>query len=88
MATVSTLNDVPPDAFLTSIDRVEAFPEWLASTSNKPDGNGYSSAPATIIAVEKEDGKVVDVFYFYFYSFNRGRFFCFRDGDVTLNRNC
>lgn len=32
---------------------------------------GYSDAPAILIVVEKEDG-VVDAFWFFFYSFNKG----------------
>ena len=68
--TLATLNSITSDAFLTSNDDVEDDPAWLTSTDNKPDGNGLSGAPATIIAADK--GDFVDVFYFYFYSYNHG----------------
>ncbi|KAK0241397.1 hypothetical protein EDD85DRAFT_763209 [Armillaria nabsnona] len=70
-ATLQTLNSITTDAYLTSNDNVETNPAWLLSTSYKPNSSGYSTAPATIICVEK-DGGIVDAFYFYFYSFNRG----------------
>ncbi|KIY70188.1 hypothetical protein CYLTODRAFT_451981 [Cylindrobasidium torrendii FP15055 ss-10] len=72
-ATLQTLNAVSTDAFLTSLDDPDADPraDWMTSVANKPDGDGLSPAPATIIAVNKADG-FVDVFYFYFYSFDLG----------------
>lgn len=69
--TMQTLNTLASTAYLTSKDNVEDNPEWLLSTENTPTSSGFSSAPATIIAVPK-DGGIVDVFYFYFYSYNHG----------------
>lgn len=68
--TLTDLNTLTADAFLTSNDDPETLPAWLLSTDNKPDADGLSAAPATIIAVQK-DG-FIDVFYFYFYSFDFG----------------
>ncbi|KAI5835592.1 hypothetical protein K523DRAFT_318928 [Schizophyllum commune Tattone D] len=68
--TLADLNSLTTDAYLTSNDDVETNPSWLTSIDNKPDADGLSKAPATIIAVQK-DG-FVDVFYFYFYSFDFG----------------
>lgn len=71
-ATVKNLDTYPSnDVYLTSKDNVLDNPAWLLSTDNKPDSNGYSKAPATLIAVDKGNG-TVDVFYFYFYSYNHG----------------
>ncbi|KAI0482371.1 hypothetical protein GGR56DRAFT_183664 [Xylariaceae sp. FL0804] len=48
------------------------YPDWITSDYGVPDnGTGYSAAPGTIIAVEK-NVSVTDVFYFHFYSFNYG----------------
>jgi len=69
--TLETLNELATDVYLTSNDNVEDNPAWLLSTDNKPESCGYSSAPATIIIVEK-DGGILDAFYFYFYSYNHG----------------
>jgi hypothetical protein len=65
---LSTFKD---DVYLTSKDNVEERPAWLLSTDHAPTDTGYSSAPATIICVNKNDG-IVDCFYFYFYSYNYG----------------
>ncbi|KAL1982870.1 hypothetical protein VTN96DRAFT_798 [Rasamsonia emersonii] len=74
-ATVKNLDTYPSnDVYLTSKDNVFDNPAWLLSTDNKPDSNGYSKAPATLIAVDKGNG-TVDVFYFYFYSYNHGNDF-------------
>lgn len=75
--TLETLDELASDVFLTSNDNVEDNPAWLLSTDNTPDSSGYSSAPATIIVVEKDDG-IVDAFYFYFYSYNHGATFVAR----------
>ncbi|OBZ79233.1 putative vacuolar protein sorting-associated protein TDA6 [Grifola frondosa] len=66
--TISSLSNV---VFLTSKDDVLTQPAWMTSANNKPDSRGHSSAPATIICVEKEGG-ILDAFFFYFYSFNSG----------------
>jgi hypothetical protein len=67
---LKTLNTFNSSTYLTSYDNVETNPAWLTSTYGKPNAKGYSAAPATIIAVEKNG--FVDVFYFYFYSYNHG----------------
>lgn len=67
---LATLNTFPSSDYLTSYDNVETNPAWLTSGYGKPNAKGYSAAPATIIAVEKNG--FVDVFYFYFYSYNHG----------------
>ncbi|KAH0286396.1 hypothetical protein M436DRAFT_76766 [Aureobasidium namibiae CBS 147.97] len=67
---LKTLNTFPSSDYLTSYDNVETNPAWLTSGYGKPNSKGYSAAPATIIAVEKNG--FVDVFYFYFYSYNHG----------------
>jgi hypothetical protein len=67
---LETLNTFNSSTYLTSYDNVETNPAWLTSTYGKTNAKGYSAAPATIIAVEKNG--FVDVFYFYFYSYNHG----------------
>ncbi|KAI5815797.1 hypothetical protein BZA77DRAFT_338593 [Pyronema omphalodes] len=61
----------PEDVYLTSNDDPTYPPPWLRGNRNIPDHYGKSKAPAIIIWTEKSPG-VVDVFYFYFYSFNLG----------------
>ncbi|CAE6401042.1 unnamed protein product [Rhizoctonia solani] len=63
------------DTYLTGNDDVETEPEWLRSTYGKPNAIGKSAAPSAIIAVDKGETigtGYVDVFYPFFYSFNRG----------------
>ena len=72
--------------FLTSKDNPADHPSWLSGEENIPEGSedadgeepasetpskGHSKAPAVLIVVEKGDG-IVDAFWFFFYSFNRG----------------
>ncbi|KAM0555006.1 hypothetical protein ACHAPJ_006354 [Fusarium lateritium] len=42
------------------------------SSGHKPDSNGYSSAPAVLVVVDKGSG-IVDAFWFFFYSYNLGQ---------------
>lgn len=44
----------------------------LVSRGHKPDENGYSSAPAVLVVVDKGYG-IVDAFWFFFYSYNLGQ---------------
>lgn len=69
-ANISTLGS---DIFLTSKDDPLASPQasWLLG-NGQPDATGFTTAPATIIAVEKPGG-ILDAFYFYFYSFNEAQ---------------
>ncbi|KAL7926204.1 hypothetical protein ACQKWADRAFT_282045 [Trichoderma austrokoningii] len=39
---------------------------------HKPDADGYSKAPATLVLVDKGSG-IVDAFWFFFYSYNLGQ---------------
>ncbi|KAI0535335.1 vacuolar sorting-associated protein [Xylaria digitata] len=41
-------------------------------TQNKPNEEGYSRAPATLVLVDKGSG-IVDAFWFFFYSYNLGQ---------------
>lgn len=72
--TLETLLDYSSSDYMTSYDNVENNPAWLLSTYGVPSSSGYSTAPATIIAADKTvDGvSYVDVFYFFFYSYNHG----------------
>ena len=63
----STIGSLGGDVYLTSKDDIEDLPPWLNGV--KPDSTGLTSAPATIIAVQKPGG-IVDAFYFYFYSYD------------------
>jgi len=75
-AVISSLSAFPTNAYLTSNDQITNNPtiDWITDTENIPNGDGLSTAPATIIAVNKtiEGEDVVDVFYFYFYDYNHG----------------
>lgn len=74
--TFGSISSFGEDVFLTSRDPVEDQPEWMLSSENKPNQTtGRSKAPATIIAVEKGAG-ILDAFYFYFYSFDKGNAVC------------
>lgn len=47
-------------------------PKKIAPRGHKPDEDGYSSAPAILVVVDKGSG-VVDAFWFFFYSYNLGQ---------------
>ncbi|KAJ3555805.1 hypothetical protein NM688_g2370 [Phlebia brevispora] len=66
-ANISTLGG---NIFLASKDDPFEIPQaaWIRG-DGPPDEEGYTIAPATIVAVRKPGG-VVDAFYFYFYSYN------------------
>lgn len=62
------------NTYLTGNDNVETEPEWLRSTYGKPHYR-KSAAPSAIIAVDKSEligPGYVDIFYPFFYSYNRG----------------
>jgi hypothetical protein len=80
LSNLDDLNKFGDHVYLTSDDDPSNPPSWLrgdrntpssASNSKNKDKVGLSSAPVVIIWTEKDDG-IVDVFYFYFYSFNQG----------------
>ena len=77
--TLQTLSSFGPEVFLTSKDDVTDSPkaDWLRSQYGKPDANGLSGAPATIVLVNKPNG-VLDAFFFSFFSFNDGGKVCDR----------
>ncbi|ETI19475.1 hypothetical protein G647_09309 [Cladophialophora carrionii CBS 160.54] len=67
------------DVFLTAVEDVTTFPDWVLGETPDADGALHNSTACAVVAVEHElPGKqtVVDVFYFYFYSWNEG-------GDIT-----
>ena len=68
--TLATLNNYNTSVYLSSSNPGSDNAAWQYSTYGKP-SNGYSAAPGTIIAVQK-NATWVDVFYFYFYSYNYG----------------
>ena len=70
---LATLDAQSSSVYLTSKDNVDSSPAWLLSAYGKPTTTtgGYSAAPGTIVAVQK-NATWVDVFYFYFYSYNYG----------------
>lgn len=66
------------NTWLTSNDDVSKEPEWLLSNYGKPDNNGKSAALPAIIAIDKTDligPGYVDIYYAFFYSYNRGNTF-------------
>lgn len=67
-ANISTLSS---EIFLTSRDDPLASTQAAFFHGVEPDSTGLTSAPATIVAVEKPGG-IVDAFYFYFYSYDHG----------------
>lgn len=74
--TLATLDSLSSDVYLTAsdgpiLDPLDGTPAWLSSDYGTPDSDGLSSAPGTIIAVEK-NSTTTDVFYFHFYSYNYG----------------
>ncbi|KAI0368873.1 hypothetical protein BV20DRAFT_1053639 [Pilatotrama ljubarskyi] len=69
--TMQNVSRLASNVYLTSKDDVTKQPAWLTSEVGKPDASGHSSAPATIVLVEKPGG-ILDAFFFYFYSFDHG----------------
>lgn len=72
--TFATLDDFPEETYLSSTSDITDLPDpsWLNSQDGKPDTTtGLSSAPVEIIVAPK-DGGITDVFYFFFYAYNRG----------------
>lgn len=59
------------DVFLTSLTDVSLSPAWLVGVEPDFTGLTTNATSAAVIAVEKGQG-ILDVFYAYFYAFNRG----------------
>jgi hypothetical protein len=59
--------------YLSSIQDITTLsdPSWLNSADGKPDPDGKSAAPVEIIVASKEGG-ISDVFYFFFFAYNKG----------------
>ena len=76
--TPQNVSSLGSDVFLTSKDDVTDQPDWITSVVGKPDANGLSSAPVTIVLVNKP-GDILDAFFFYFYSFDHGGKVSFSD---------
>ena len=63
------------DVFLTGVEDITTFPDWIYGEIPDDDGALNSSTACAVIAVEHQITKqqdVLDVFYFYFYSWNEG----------------
>ena len=69
--TLLNISSLASDVFLTSKDDVTTQPSWITNAVATPDSTGLSTAPATIVLVNKP-GDILDAFFFYFYSFNHG----------------
>ena len=69
--TLQNVSSLASDVFLTSKDDVTKQPAWITNVAGKPDANGLSAAPATIVLVNKP-GDILDAFFFYFYSYDHG----------------
>ena len=69
--TFQNISSLSSDVCLTSKDDVSKSPAWLNSVVGMPDANGVSSAPTTIVLVNKPGG-ILDAFFFYFYSYDHG----------------
>ena len=68
--TVSNLNSLGADVYLTSQDDVTTNPAWLGGTA--PDSNSASAGINSAIIINQKPDNSVDVFYFYFYAYNPG----------------
>ncbi|KAJ9605389.1 hypothetical protein H2200_010046 [Cladophialophora chaetospira] len=67
------------EVFLTAVEDVTLFPDWVLGETPDADGALHNSTACAAVAVEHAipgNIVVVDVFYFYFYSWNEG-------GDIT-----
>ncbi|KAI1262737.1 vacuolar sorting-associated protein [Xylariaceae sp. FL1019] len=62
---------LPPKVSRISLSR-ETRRVAAREASHKPDDEGYSKAPATLIMVDKGSG-IVDAFWFFFYAYNLGQ---------------
>lgn len=76
---LNALGNAGTDVFLTSYDDVSSSPKWIQGIRPSADGGMGGEKTSVIVVVDKGDldgkagGKgVVDVFYFYFWSFNWG----------------
>jgi hypothetical protein len=68
--TVSNVNQLGADVYLTSNNDPTTSPAWLSGTA--PDSNGHTTGKDSAIIINYKNDNSVDVFYFYFYAFNPG----------------
>lgn len=59
-------------AMLSGDHLQKPFPPPPGTAGHKPDGSGYSRAPAVLVLVDKGSG-ILDAFWFFFYSYNLGQ---------------
>lgn len=72
MDNLALLNDLSDqEVALTSNDDITTMPHWLFGTTPDETGRIPNTTACAVILVER-DARNVDVFYFYFYSFDRG----------------
>ncbi|KAF2857018.1 hypothetical protein T440DRAFT_512993 [Plenodomus tracheiphilus IPT5] len=69
--TLSNVNQMSADVFLTSDDDVTKNPGWIEGTRPDDHGKTGDAVTAVVIVADKGEG-VVDVFYMYFYAYNYG----------------
>jgi hypothetical protein len=69
--TLSNLNQLGSNVYLTSKDDVTKDPTWIKGT--KPDSSGATANAVTAAVIVNDKGNgVVDAFYMYFYAYNYG----------------
>jgi hypothetical protein len=79
---LSVLNKYGKDGknvFLTAVDDISKYPKWIFGEVPDESGALQNSTACVVVAVEHDlpsKQHIVDVFYFYFYSWNEG-------GDIT-----
>ncbi|OJD17519.1 hypothetical protein AJ78_02388 [Emergomyces pasteurianus Ep9510] len=60
------------DIFLTTKEGIRALPEWFRGTKPDKTGKTVDAVTSIIVVRDHDDGKTVDVFYFYYYTYNQG----------------
>ena len=64
------------EVFLTAVEDISTFPDWVLGETPDDDGALHNSTACAVVAVEHriptQTDTVLDVFYFYFYSWNEG----------------
>jgi hypothetical protein len=73
LSLLNKYGDEGRDVFLAGVEDVTTFPDWIFGEA--PDANGllHNATACAIVTVDhiiKNKQAVVDVFYFYFYSWN------------------
>jgi hypothetical protein len=69
--TLSNLDQLGSNVYLTSKDDVTKDPTWIKGT--KPDSSGATANAVTAAVIVNDKGNgVVDAFYMYFYAYNYG----------------